>query len=642
MAKRGRLVHSTPVVFNGARFASLQVELSLARLEADVARARSIVASASLIVFLLGILAALIIGAHVLAPLGEVVDTVERIASGDLGSRARVSTPDEVGQLAASFNRMVDRLQAAHQEAEVSRVQLEQVLDNIPADVAMFDPEGRYLYVNPAAIQDSEEREWVIGQTAVEYGQMIGSAEGVGRAAMEAIQRCVAERRLVRTEQTLSSWGGEEKHYIRLFSPILDGQRAVTRVIAYGLDITDLRDAEGELRETQEQLLQSQKMESMGRLAGGIAHDFNNLLTTITGNADLLLMDMDPDDPARDDVEEIHGATSRAAALTQQLLAFSRKQVTQPRVLNLNSTLSGIENMLQRLIGEDVRLSTELDEDLESVRADPGQIEQVIVNLAANSRDAMPRGGVLAIRTRNHLIEAHGGESGLEELPAGRYVMVSVSDTGDGMDEETRKRIFEPFFTRKGAGKGTGLGLATAYGIIRQASGLIRVYSEVGMGTTFKIFLPSVDEAPDPEGDERQDLAPARGKETVLVAEDQEGVRIMTQKVLERCGYRVLVAEGPEEALMLAGEFPEPIHLLLTDVVMPGMSGPELVKRMNPRRPETAVVYMSGYTDDQLQHHGVLDEDVILIEKPFSAQRLTVTVRSALDGLRTDPGERYH
>jgi CheY-like chemotaxis protein len=288
--------------------------------------------------------------------------------------------------------------------------------------------------------------------------------------------------------------------------------------------------------------------------------------------------------------------------------------------------------MLQRLIGEDVRLSTELDETVASVRADPGQIEQVIVNLAVNARDAMPKGGVLSIRTVNHVAEGNRGGPELEDVPDGSYVMISVSDTGEGMDEETRTRIFEPFYTTKGPGKGTGLGLATVYGIVRQSGGVIRVYSEIGMGTTFKIFLPTVTDAPEPAVAKGLDIGYARGHETVLVAEDQAGVRNLAQRVLERCGYRVLAAEGGEEALQVAREYQGEIHLLLTDVVMPGKSGPELVKALRPLRPDTAVVYMSGYTDDQLEHHGVLDADVILIEKPFTAKRLTGTVRSVLDG----------
>jgi CheY-like chemotaxis protein len=343
-------------------------------------------------------------------------------------------------------------------------------------------------------------------------------------------------------------------------------------------------------------------------------------------------MDLREGDPALEDVNEIHKAAQRASGLTQQLLAFSRKQVTQPRILSLNECVAGVEKMLKRLIGEDVALETHLAGSLGNVKADPGQIEQVIVNLAVNSRDAMPKGGRLTVRTENQRFDASPDERLQDSVPSGRYVMLSVTDTGVGMDRETKEKIFEPFFTKKGPGEGTGLGLATVYGIVRQAEGFIRVYSELGMGTTFKVFLPEVD------GDPSSILSPhaetpfIHGSETILVAEDQEGVRNMTQKILEKCGYNILAAEGPEEALRLAKTYEEPIDLLLTDVVMPGMSGPELVESLAAVRPETPVIYMSGYTDDQLQHHGVLDENVVLIEKPFSAKGLAGAIRMVLNG----------
>jgi PAS domain S-box-containing protein len=620
-----------PVTFNDGEIGVVRVQLSLEDTHAQVSRARGLVALVSVAIFILGILAAIVIGAHLTQPLREVAEAAERIAAGDLSSRAPVSTKDEVGQLAESFNRMVTRLETAHDELELSSLQLQQILDNIPAEVAMFDLDGRYRYVNPAGIPDPSEREWVIGKTPVDYAERTGASEDLGRDAVKAIGRCIEEQHLVSTEQALKSDDGEEKYFVRLYSPVLDRCGSVTRVIGYGLDISDLREAEEALRETQERLLQAQKMESIGRLAGGIAHDFNNLLTTITGNADLLLMDMEKDDPARADIDEIHNAANRAAALTQQLLAFSRRQVSQPKVLDINEAIQGIKKMLHRLIGEDVELSTYLGEGLGSVRADPGQIEQVIVNLAVNARDAMPNGGALNIRTERVSYEEDRERGSAEAVPAGTYVLITVSDTGIGMDEKTQAHIFEPFFTKKRPGKGTGLGLAMVYGIIRQANGFIRVYSELGMGTTFKIYLPDVDEAAEPAGGAVVASVLAQGTETILLAEDQEGVRNMTKKILERCGYKVLAAEAPEVALRMARDYRGPIHLLLTDVVMPGMSGPELVERVIPVRPDTAILYMSGYTDDQLQHHGVLDSDITLIEKPFTASRLAGMVRTVLD-----------
>jgi hypothetical protein len=395
-------------------------------------------------------------------------------------------------------------------------------------------------------------------------------------------------------------------------------------------DITERKRAEDALQATEEQLRQSQKMEAVGKLAGGVAHDFNNLLTAISGHSELSLRRLGPDDPLRRNVEVIKSASDRAAALTRQLLAFSRKQVLQPKVLDLNDVVVETNKLLRRLIGEDIDLLTVLEPSLGQIKADPGQIGQVLMNLSVNARDAMPRCGKLTIETSNIYIDEEYARRHVSVVP-GWYVMLAVSDTGCGMDDATRKRIFEPFFTTKEVGKGTGLGLSTVYGIVKQSGGNIWVYSEVGRGTTFKIYLPRTDKlAEQLEASSGRDEAPA-GTETVLLVEDEEIVRDMTQEILRMSGYHVLESSRGSEALAVCEQHKGPIHLMLTDVVMPQMSGRELAERLMPLRPEMRVLYMSGYTDDAIVHHGVLDEGMAFIEKPFTPNGLARKVRESLD-----------
>lgn len=382
------------------------------------------------------------------------------------------------------------------------------------------------------------------------------------------------------------------------------------------------------LHQSQEQLLQSQKLEAVGRLAGGVAHDFNNLLTVIAGYSDLLLKKLDDKDANRPKIQEINKAANRAAGLTRQLLAFSRKQVLQPKVLELNSIIPELEKMLGRMIGEDIELRTSLRSDVGNVKADPGQIEQIVMNLVVNARDAMPSGGRLTIETANAYLDATYARHHVGVIP-GPYVMLAVSDTGMGMDEETQAHIFEPFFTTKGLGKGTGLGLSTVYGIVKQSGGNIWVYSEVGKGTTFKVYLPRVDE----RAEDYRPMAAAdlpKGTETILLVEDAITVSRLAREILEANGYEVLEAASGSEALQISRAHPGAIHLLLTDVVMPEMSGKELAQRMLYICPEMRVLYMSGYTDETIVHHGVLDEGINFIEKPFSPEALSVKVRKVL------------
>ncbi len=380
----------------------------------------------------------------------------------------------------------------------------------------------------------------------------------------------------------------------------------------------------------EEQLRQAQKMEAVGRLAGGVAHDFNNLLTIVTGYSDLLLEKLGATGARRAYVEEIKKAGERAASLTRQLLAFGRRQVVVPQVLDLNAIVTNTDKMLRRLIGENVELRTVLEPGLGRVKADPGQIEQVILNLAINARDAMPQGGQLTLETANVELTEGYTRTRVSVLP-GRYVMLAVSDSGTGMDAETQAHIFEPFFTTKEKGKGTGLGLATVYGIVKQSGGHICVYSEPNQGTTFKIYLPRLEAAAQPAATFSTAEPLVGGSETILLVEDEEGVRDLAKRILELKGYKVITSSNPADAAQVVERYKEPIHLLLTDVVMPTMSGRQLAEHVAFLRPELKVLYISGYTENSIVPYGILKEGAPFLQKPFTPDSLTRKIREVLD-----------
>jgi PAS domain S-box-containing protein len=413
-------------------------------------------------------------------------------------------------------------------------------------------------------------------------------------------------------------------------SPLRDRRGEVTAIMAVLADVTGRRQMEEALRNSEEQLRQSQKMEAIGLLAGGIAHDFNNLLTAIRGYSDLLLQRLDGGSQMRRDVEEIRKAGERAASLTRQLLAFSRKQVLQPKVLDLNAVVAGMDNMLRRLIGEDIDLVAVLKPGLWNVRADPCQVEQVVMNLAVNARDAMPRGGKVTIEIANVELDGPYVRRHAVVMP-GPYVMLAISDTGTGMDEVTKSRLFEPFYTTKDKGKGTGLGLSTVYGIVKQSGGYIWAYSELGKGTAFKVYFPRFGSTGPEAAREGAPGSAPHGRETVLVVEDEEVVRALVRDILEGSGYTVLTASDGEEAQSVGRGHNAAIHLIVTDVVMPRMGGREAAETLAPHLPGVKVLYMSGYTNEAIVRHGVLDPGIPFLEKPFTPDALLRKVRRVLD-----------
>jgi len=555
-------------------------------------------------------------------PVGEeAVAELFRAGASDFVARGNANRLASAARRAAEVR---PRRQGAAATDTADLALLAAIVESSEEAIVCADPDGVILAWNPAA-------ERLFGWSA---------AEAVGRSnfrlvvppdrlaeSLDRVGRIRLGERLAPLETVRLRKCGEP---VRV-SVTVSAVRVAGRVVGLAAMYRD----DTERGRLEEQLRQAQKLEAVGRLAGGVAHDFNNLLTIISGYSELMLASLAAGDQNRSLVKEIYDAGERAAQLTRQLLTFSRKQVVEARLIDLNEVVAKAEKMLRRLIGEDVRLVAKLGAGLRRVKADPGQVEQVIVNLAVNARDAMPTGGLLAIETADaDLDEADAARRA--GVPPGRYVRMAVSDTGRGMTDEVLARAFEPFFTTKGADKGTGLGLATVFGIVKQSGGHVCLTSEVGRGTTFRVYLPAVEDAAGPPLVGSQATVPT-GTETVLLAEDDARVRDMARAALRSFGYAVLEARDGEEAVRVAAAYPGPIDLLITDVVMPGMGGRQVAEELARRRPGLRVLYVSGYTDDAVIRHGVLHAETAFLQKPFTMAALANKVRRVLSGREPAP-----
>ena len=519
-----------------------------------------------------------------------------------------------------------ERRQRRQAEEVLQREQqfLAAMLDSLEAGIVACDAEGRLTTFNRATRElHGLPQEQLPPERWAEHYRLF-HPDGTTLMEKEEIPlyRALGGERVRNVEMVVAPNGGTPRTLLASGRQILDAQGEKLGAVVALHDITERKKLEGQLR-------QAQKMEAVGSLAGGVAHDFNNLLSVILGYGEIVLRDRQLSPHLRSKIEQIQGAAERAASLTRQLLAFSRKQILEPKVLDLNGMLADVEKMLRRLIGEDVEVVTLKARPLARIKADPGQIEQILMNLAVNARDAMPRGGDLRIATANVVLtEVEAARN--PGMRPGPHVVLEVSDTGTGMTPEVLARIFEPFFTTKEKGEGTGLGLSTVYGIVKQAGGYIQVESSPGAGSTFKCFFPQVDEPLDTLNHSLESECPT-GTETILVVEDDESVRNLTCEVLNSCGYKVLSAVCAEEAREKSQSHPGPIHILITDVILPGAGGQQIAKQLAGARPEMEVLYISGYPDGSITHQGALEAGVDYLQKPFTPTVLGCKVRSILD-----------
>lgn len=504
--------------------------------------------------------------------------------------------------------------------AEAERDRLVAAIEQVGEIVTLTDLEGFIQYVNPAFEKVTGfTREEAIGQHP-----RARSAGAQDQAFYEQLWQTTSSGKTWHGTLVLDRKDGQSYTEDATISPVRDADGRIVSYVAVARDITAQRLLEGQLR-------QAQKMETVGQLAGGVAHDFNNMLQVITSYVEMALRKVDPAQPLHRYLLEIQRASQRSAEMTGQLLAFARKQPVSPKVLDLNVAVASSQKMIQRLIGEDIDLAWTPGHALWRVKIDPAQLDQILANLSANARDAIGGVGKLTLGTERATFDEAYCASHAGAVP-GEYVLLAVSDDGCGMDQETVSHLFEPFFTTKGPGKGTGLGLATVYGIVKQNDGFINVYSEPGHGTTFKVFLPRAEEVTDADVAEAEAAVPRGGAETVLVVEDEAAILELARESLEQLGYTVLSARSPEDALLRSAALAGPIHLLVTDVVMPGMNGRQLAERLRAVRPGMKCLYMSGYTADVIAHRGVLEEGVNFVGKPFSLKVLAGKVRDVLDG----------
>ncbi|MCG3149081.1 MAG: Sensor histidine kinase RcsC [Verrucomicrobiae bacterium] len=645
---------------NDQKLGVVEVTYSMAGTALTVARARH---SALLLTSLLVLIWSLLISfsaRKLVRPLRELLSGTKELAAGNLSARVTVTSRDEIGALAGAFNQMGERLQASHREVLDQQRNLEHrvtertlelsaanarlmqeivdrknselrlreaetkyrtVVEQLPAItyIADYSAEGKWNYVSPqiSSILGFSITEWQADPTLWER-QMHPDDRAKAIAAEQTSRQTGLPFSI---EYRMHDRDGRVVWFADRGVVLCDLAGKTCSVHGVMLDMTDRKRLE-------QQFLQAQKVEAVGRLAGGVAHDFNNILTAILGYSELILRRVQPGDPIRVNGEQIQKAAERAASLTRQLLAFSRKQVLEPRVFNLNDVILDLEKMLRRLIGEDIQFISMLGPQLAMVRADPAQIEQVIMNLVVNARDAMPERGTLTLKTANVTIPVGAP---LQVVPAGDYVTFRVTDTGVGMTEETKAHLFEPFFTTKPVGAGTGLGLATCFGIIQQSTGHITVESELSKGTTFTIYLPAINTTVSVNEPAATEPATPRGSERILLVEDEPAIRELAALELRELGYAVHTAGDGAEALEVLQATGGPVELLVTDVVMPKMGGPELADALRHRYRDTRVLFTSGYTADTIGRHGVLDEGISFLRKPFTSQTLARKVREVLD-----------